>query len=625
MEDEFSYLREKEKAVDYFKEQNKIANDFLKDTEELRETIFDEIKSRLTDYESYPIKKDDYYYFYKDYKEKQYIIHYRRKGERDEVILDGNKLAGESKSLFLAGLKISDCHRYLAYLYSLDGSDRLTLEIKDLDTSKVIISKNEVADFEWFQDRFYYIKTDETLKPSKLYMGDLSGSEDLLYEEEKSEAFLYLTKSMDKKKLYLNSKEMESNEVSIINGTTIAPFSKRKERIDYFLENWHGKTIILSNEEFKDYCIYIKEEDSKRKIYSPPIGKIEDFYVFNNHIAIIETYENPVVKIIDMTTGSIISPNLPDSVFELSDILTQEFDSNNITVKISNPTTPESIYSINMETGEHFLLRENSVPGHEPGDYVVSREYAGDIPITAYYKKEHKNSTKALLSGYGSYSINYPVKFSSPMLSLLDRGFKHYIAHVRGGGEKGHQWYEDGKFLNKMNTFKDFIRVSEYLIDKGHTSKESLAIIGGSAGGLLVGVVLNMRPELYKAAIADVPFVDVLNTMLDSSLPLTTTEYEEWGNPNIKEYYDYIKSYSPYENVCSFNYPDTLITTSINDTRVGYWEPAKWHARLKKHSKNPNIFIKANLSGGHAGFTSKDDAIKEDICYKFAFLIKELD
>ncbi|MFW6014492.1 MAG: prolyl oligopeptidase family serine peptidase [Nanoarchaeota archaeon] len=628
MTDEFSYLREKEKAIDYFKEQNKIADEFLSDQHELMYELFNEIKGRLTDYESFPLKKGDYYYFYRDYKEKPYKIFYRKKEgeeEEEEVILDGNRLAAGSTSLLLSDISISEDHKLIAYLYSLDGSDRQTLEIKNLQTGEILLRKEDAADVEWFGEEFYFLRVDDTLRPYRLYKGNLKGSEEFIYEEQKPEAFLCLSKSRNEKKIYLYSKTMESNEARIIDGSGMRVFAKRKEKVDYYLENWHDKTVILSNFESKDFRLYIEEEDSWQEIYRPQKGKLEDVEVFKNRMVVVERFVSPKLKIIEPENLNVNEVQLAEGVYEIEGIAAGEFDTQEVGVKISSIVTPEKVYLLNLKTLETKLAKKHNVPGLKPEDYEIKREYAGDVPVTVCYKREFSDSKKALLTGYGSYGVVYPVCFSNSIISLLDRGFKYCIAHVRGGCEKGHEWYEEGKFLKKKNTFYDFLRASEYLIEKGYTSKKSLAISGGSAGGLLVGAVINTSPGLYKAAVADVPFVDVLNTMLDPSLPLTTMEYEEWGNPNEKEYYDYIKSYSPYENISEQHYPDILITTSINDTRVGYWEPAKWHAKLKKHSLNPNIFIKTNFSAGHAGFTSKDEAIKEDVCYKFAFLIKCLD
>ncbi len=624
MKDDFRHLHEKEKAISYFEEQNKIADEFLSNKQGLIDDLFKEIKGRMSDYESFPVKKGEYYYFYRDYKEKPYKIYYRKKNNKEEVLLDGNNLAGQSTSLILSALCLSKNQRYLAYLYSLDGSDRMTLEVKDIDTDEIILKKIEIADVQWLGEELYFLRMDDTLKPCRLYHSTLKGEEKLIYTEEKPEAFLCLSKSKDEKKVYLNSKTMESNEVRVIDNSGLRLFSKRKEKVDYYLENWHEKTVVLSNEESKDYRLYMEENGQKKELYRPKEGKLEQIEVFSKYILLLERYISPRLKVLEPETGNVNEVEFNEEVFEIEDIISEEFESLEAGIKLSTITKPERVYVLNLKTLEKNLKKKHEVPAHNPENYTVKREFTGDIPVTICYKNKFKDSKKSLLTGYGSYAFPYPVCFSNSIISLLDRGFKYCIAHVRGGGEKGHSWYEEGKFLNKKNTFHDFLRVSEYLIEVSHATQKSLAISGGSAGGLLVGAVLNMKPELYKAAVADVPFVDVLNTMLDPSLPLTTMEYEEWGNPEDKEYYEYIKSYSPYDNITEKHYPDILITTSINDTRVAYWEPAKWHAKLKEYSTNPNIFIKTNLSGGHAGFTSKDEAIKDDVCYKFAFLLKEL-
>ncbi len=614
MKDPYNYLKNKEEAIKYFKKQNQHVDQYMKDTRGLRQEIFTELKSRVIDYQSPKNEKDGYEYYYKTFKEKQYPVYYRKK-DSEEIILDENELSQGSKSFLLVSIKISEDHKLLAYLFNREGSDHYELEIKNLETKKVIFSKKNVADFEWYKDHFLYLKPDETLKPYKLYKANFE-KEELLYEEKNKSAYLTLSKSKDKTEIYLNSNTKDTNEVRIYNGV-LKLFKERKKDINYNIENWHGKKITMTNEENKNYDVFLEN----KKILSAEKGEIEDFEVFKDYLVIIERYLQPRIRILNLNTLKEKKYVYESQTLELEGIIQDDFEAEEITLVFSTLKKPEEVIKYNLRTSETKKISELQIPNYNPDDYEEEIFYVDQIPVSRIYNKR-KRTKKAILNSYGSYGVVNTQHFRKNILVLLNRGFNYYIAHVRGGGELGREWYEQGKFLNKKNTFKDFIKVTEYLIKNNYTTQNDLIITGGSAGGLLIGAVINERPELYKAAMAHVPFVDVLNTMLDETLPLTTLEFEEWGNPKEKKFYDYIKSYSPYDNVKEQHYPNLLITTSLNDTRVGYWEPAKWHAKLKDYSTNPNIFLKTNLEAGHAGYVSRDDMLKE-ISYEYAFIIKQ--
>ena len=462
------------------------------------------------------------------------------------------------------------------------------------------------------------MKPDDTLKPYQFFKANFKG-EKLLYEEKNPSAYLTLEKSKDKKFIYLNSKTKDTNEVRIYDGD-LELFRERKKGVDYYLENWLGKKVILSNEENKNYDIFLED----KKIMASEKGEIENFEVFKKYLVVVERYLQPRIRILNLESMKEWSYEYSEKLYELESLIQDDFESEELLLVFSTLTKPEEVIKYNLRTKKDERISLLKFPNYDPDNYKQELFYVDKIPVSMVYNKKYEQSEKALLSGYGSYGAVNTQHFRKGIMTLIDKGIKFYIAHVRGGGELGRQWYEEGKFLNKKNTFKDFIKVSDYLIKKGFTKPEKLVITGASAGGLLIGAVINERPDLYKAGIANVPFVDVLNTMLDETIPLTTLEFEEWGNPKNKKYYDYIKSYSPYDNVKKQEYPGLLIKTSLNDTRVHYWEPAKWHAKLKKHSTNPNIFLKTNLEAGHAGYVSRDDMFRE-ICYDFAYIIKQLE
>ncbi len=623
MKDLFNYLKDEKKALEYFKKENEVAENYFSQRQDLVENLYQDVQSRITDYESIRTKKGSYEYYYRTFKEKQYAIVYRqREGEKEQVLLDQNYLAQGSSSLVVAFVKVSDDHKFLAYGFNRDGTDTFNLIIKEIDSDKIVLEKKEVgSSFQWFSDQeFLFTTQDSTLRPDKVFKSDLSGKEEILFSEDNKQAFVYLTRSKDKRKIFVNSATKETNEIRVYDGK-MSLFLQRQEKHEYYMDSWFEDYFVLSNKENEEFNLFLVQKGVWKKVVSPSKGKLTDFEVFKNFIVISEFYEYEKVRVISLGDWKEKIVQFEERPYCLEDADHHDFESKEIVVSYSTLIHPTKYYLYDMVNGTKKLLKEDKRQGYNPDEYVQKRIYVNEVPVSICYKKEYPKSENYFLTAYGSYGSIYHTNFVSSRMSLLKNGFKFVIAHVRGGGELGEKWYKDGKFLNKKNTFKDFIAVSEYLKKQG---AQNLIISGRSAGGLLIGVVLNERSDLFKAAIAGVPFVDMVNTMLDPNIPLTTSEYEEWGDPNKKEYLDYMKSYSPYDNVTKQDYPPIYIFTAMNDTRVKYWEPAKWHAKLKQFSTGKSLFIlECNFEAGHYGNTSKDESIKET-CKEYAFAISQV-
>lgn len=655
--DNYYWLNEREnpEVIAYLEAENQYADACLKHTEPLQEQLYKEITGRIKqDDNSVPIKIRDYYHYTRFEEGKEYPIYCRKKHSLDapeEIILDGNQLA-EGHAFFEIGeVSLSEDDRLLAYSVDTVSRRIYSVYVKDLATGKLVGDPigNTSGNLVWASDNqtlFYGVK-DETLRPCKIMRHRLGTkpAEDIQVYEEADETFVcYISKTKSRKYLIINSESTLSSECRILESNLpdgeFRIFQERQPDMLYGIDHYGGHFYIQTN----------ADEARNYKIMRTPIAKtekpnweeivphreqvmIEGFTIFKKFF-VVEEREGGLVKVRvktwDGTTDYYIDFGEPAYTAGVG--ANPDFDAVTVRYAYTSMTTPSSVFEFDMEQRTKTLLKQQEiVGGYNPNDYVTERLMVPShdgvlVPLSIVYKKGvTKNGQNPLvLYGYGSYGSSLDAYFSLARLSLLDRGFIWAIAHIRGGEEMGRQWYEDGKMLRKKNTFLDFIACGEFLVKQGYTSTDKMFAMGGSAGGLLVGAVANMRPDLWKGVIAQVPFVDVVTTMLDGSIPLTTGEYDEWGNPNERQYYDYMLSYSPYDNVAAKDYPAMLITTGLHDSQVQYWEPAKWAAKLRamKTDQNP-LYLKTEMDYGHGGASGRFEGYKE-VAQEYAFMLDVL-
>jgi oligopeptidase B len=654
--DPFFWLREKDnpEVLKYLQAENRYTESTLKHIGKLQETLYHEMRGRTLERDvSVPEKIDDYYYYSRTETGKQYAIYCRKKGSlesKEELLLDENELAKGQKYFRVGTLSVSRDHKLLAYSTDTNGSETYVLRIKSLETGALLPDEigNCSYSFAWANDNktFFYDQLDGAHRPYKALKHVLGTSVDrdpLVYEEKDDGFFLDISKSRNQKLIFVSVESELSSEVRFLDAdrpegelTLIRP---RENDLLYQVENHDDQFFIVTNEKAKNFKIVEAPVASPGKEhwkdfipYDPEI-KIESVDAFENYLAISERLKGlPAIRIYDLRSGESHEINFDEPAYEVSLDSNPVFDTNIVRINYSSFVTPDSVIDYDMVSRHKELRKEKTVlGGYKKSAYGSERIFAKsedgvEIPISLVYKKSFKKDGTAplLLYGYGAYGICTDADFNPNTISLLDRGFVFAIAHIRGGGELGRTWYEDGKLLKKKNTFSDFICCAQYLIDQRYAAPKRLAILGASAGGLLMGAVMNMRPDLFTTVIAIVPFVDLLNTMSDPSLPLTVTEYEEWGNPEDPKYFDYMASYSPYDNVSEKQYPNLLVTAGLNDPRVSYWEPAKWVAKQRtlKHQKRI-LLLKTYLGAGHGGDSGRFDRLKET-AMEYAFALDTL-
>lgn len=656
--DNYYWLNEREnpEVIAYLEAENQYADVCLKHTEPLQEQLFKEITSRIKqDDNSVPIKIRDYYHYTRFEEGKEYPIYCRKKHSleaEEEIILDGNVLAEGHAFFDIGEVSLSEDDRLLAYLVDTVSRRIYTVYVKDLETGELVGEpiENTSGNVVWASDNktlFYGVK-DETLRPCKIMRHRLGTTpkDDVTVFEETDETFVtYISKTKSRKYLIVNSESTLSSECRVLESdrpeNSFRVFQERQPDMLYGIDHYGEHFYIQTNADgAKNYKIMRTpigqtEKPNWEEVIAPREQvMIEGFTIFSRFF-VIEEREGGLVKIRvktwDGATDYYIDFGEPTYTAGVG--ANPDFEATTVRFAYTSMTTPSSVFEFDMEKRTKILLKQQEVVGgYNPNDYVTERLMAPSydgvlVPISIVYKKGlTKNGRNPLvLYGYGSYGSSMDAYFSLARLSLLDRGFVWAIAHIRGGEEMGRWWYEDGKMLHKKNTFLDFIACAEYLIKMGYTSPQKMFAMGGSAGGLLVGAVVNMRPDLWKGVIAQVPFVDVVTTMLDESIPLTTGEYDEWGNPNEKQYYDYILSYSPYDNVEAKDYPAMLITTGLHDSQVQYWEPAKWAAKLRalKTDHNP-LYLKTEMDYGHGGASGRFEGYKE-VALEYAFMLDVLE
>jgi len=653
--DNYYWLREREnpEVIEYLQAENEYADAIMSDTKELQGKLYDEILSSIQETDlSVPTRKDDYFYYSRTEKGKNYSIHCRKKlslEADEEIILDENQLA-EGKNYFqLANFVISPDHKLLAYSVDYSGNEQYTIYIKNLSTNELLSDKieNTYYGLEWTADSksFYYTTLNDIMQADKVFRHNLgSQNDELIYAEQDLAFFLSLAKTKDESTILIELSSKDETEILTIdaNNNSANPtlIRERENGIEYFLESHSDNFYIWTNDDAMNFKLMTAPKTSPHKEnwrefipYNEKV-KINSVEPFKDYLA-IHIRENGLKKlnIYNFKTKDFYFVSFPEVAYSYDSYDTPNFNDNIIRLRYTSFITPSSVYDYNLETQTMELLKETPVlGGYDRNNYAIERIFAttddgSQIPISIVYKKGIKldGTNPLLLYAYGSYGFSLDPYFSHSNLPLINRGFIYAIAHIRGGSEMGEIWYRNGKMLDKKNTFTDFINVAEHLVKNLYTSSDKLIIEGGSAGGLLIGAVINMRPDLFKVALMNVPFVDVINTMLDETIPLTIMEYTEWGNPNEKKYFDYMLSYSPYDNIRKQNYPHTLIRAGLYDPRVQYWEPAKFTAKMRELKTDNNLLLlKTNMDAGHSGVSGRYERIKEK-AFDYAFIFKCLD
>ncbi len=659
--DKYHWLRDRENpaVLDYLKRENAETEAVMADTRPLQETLIKEFKSRIkeTD-ETVPAKLDNYYYYSRTVAGEQYEIYCRKKGNlaaTEEILLDFNTLARELKADYLqvGVFSVSPSHRYLAYSLDLNGSESFMIKVKDLTTGEDLPDeiKDTYYSLAWATDSqsFFYTKFDITKRPDRVFahrLGEEATADKLIYKEPEVSFNVHLRSTRSREGIFIEIENKNTTESWWLDSRRpeLPPrcLAPRREDVEYYPEHHPaegGKLFILTNDGAKNFRLvetkldHSEPEHWQEVVPERPSVTLEDFEVFATHIVFLLREKTlPEFEIFDFGSKQTKRLEFTEPIYTIESEANFEFTVSTFRFSYSSLSTPESVFDYNFFSGEQTLLKQQELPaGYDARDYISERHFAPatdgtQIPISLVYKKSLRQNEgqPLLLYGYGAYEHVIEARFSATRLSLLDHGLIYTIAHVRGGGEGGREWYEQGKFSNKKNTFTDFIACAEYLIKNNYTRADKLVAVGRSAGGLLMGAVANLRPELFHTMVADVPFVDALNTMLDPTLPLTTLEYGEWGNPAEKKFYDYIASYSPYDNVTIQAYPNLLVTGGLHDPRVGFWEPAKWVAKLRELKTDNNLLLlKTNLGAGHAGASGRYDALRE-LAFEFAFILKTL-
>ncbi|MBW4554810.1 MAG: S9 family peptidase [Trichormus sp. ATA11-4-KO1] len=654
--DKYFWMRDLEnpQVIAYLEAENAYTAAMMQHTETLQTHLYNEMLARIKETDlSVPYRKDEYYYYSRTEEGKAYPIHCRKKGSLDapeEVLLDENELADGHDFFELGVFAISPNHQILAYSLDTSGSEQYTLCFLDLNTHELYAETipDTYFSFAWGNDNKtgFYTKIDDANRPYQLLRHTLGTSphEDVLIYQEMDDIYhLYVEKTRSQAYILMTLQSSITTEVHYLNAnhpqSNFQIIRPRTTGIEYDVEHHSDDFYIVTNDKAINFKLV------KTPVTSPSpenwqtiIPHREDVLLlgvslFANHLVIYERKGGlPTARVQNLSTSEENNIIFPEPTYEIYEGNNPEFNTNILRFHYTSLITPPSVFDYNMETNQRELKKQTEVlGGYNKNEYqsewlMATAPDGTKIPISIVYKQGMKKDGKnpLLLTGYGAYGSSYPASFSSTRLTLLDRGAVFAIAHIRGGEEMGRKWYEEGKFLQKKNTFTDFIACAEYLITEGWTASDRLAITGGSAGGLLMGAVINMRPELFKAVVANVPFVDVVTTILDTSLPLSAMEWEEWGNPNDKVYYDYMKSYSPYDNVAAKDYPDLLITAGLNDSRVKYWEPAKWTAKLRElKTDNHILLLKTNMGAGHSGASGRYESLRE-LAFEYAFILDRL-
>jgi len=651
--DNYYWLNEREnpEVIAYLEAENAYMNEMLSSTKDLQNEIFEEIKARIKqDDNSVPYKLMDYWYYTRYEIGKEYPLYCRKKGNLaadEEIILDGNKEA-EGKSFFqVMGLGISTDQNIMAFAVDTVGRRICNIYFKNLTTNELYadIIENATGNFVWASDNktlLYTRQDEETLRWDKVFrhvLGENSVEDFMVYEEEDETFYVQVSKSKSREYIFIASESTVSDEYRYApasNPTNFQLFQTRERDFEYGIDhagdyfyimtNWNAQNFRImktpKSQTFKEFWTEIIPHDEKILI--------ENFELFKNYL-VLEQRKNGLTNILiqKFSDNSTYSLEMPEETYSIGLGMNPEYDTQTLRYTYNSLTTPSSTFDFDMESKTQVLMKQTEVlGGYNPNEYQSERIWATakdgvKVPISLVYKKGlvKNGANPTFLYAYGSYGICIDPYFSVSRLSLLDRGFVCAIAHIRGGSEMGRFWYEDGKLLNKLNTFTDFIACGETLMEENFTNPQKLFAMGGSAGGMLMGGIVNMRPDLWRGVVAQVPFVDVVTTMLDDTIPLTTGEYDEWGNPNEEEYYKYMLKYSPYDNLEAKEYPNLLVISGLHDSQVQYFEPTKWVAKLRTLKTDNNLLLlKTNMEAGHGGASGRFEGLKE-VALEYAFFL----
>jgi oligopeptidase B len=652
--DNYYWLRDKTnpEVKAYLESENAYTDAVMKPTEPLQKALYDEMLGRIkeTDVEV-PYKKGDYFYYTRTEAGKQYPIRCRRKGSMDapeEVLLDVNELAKGQIFMSLGEFEVSDDGNLLAYSTDNTGFRQYVLAVKDLRTGKTLPDHAErVGSVAWANDNktfFYTIEDEKTKRQYRMYRhtAGTTGADSPVYEEKDERFNVQVEKSRSKAYIFLTAASHTTSEARYVPADQATAEWKviepRKQDVEYYPDH-NGEFFYLRvNDTGRNFrLVKTPVADPRRANWQEVVPQradvmLRDVDFFKNYYVSYERQDGlPQIRVTDLQSGKSRRIEFPEPAYLSYGYINAEYDTNKIRYGYQSFVTPPSVFEYDVTSGASVLLKQKEVPGYDRGRYQVERIYATapdgvKIPISLVHLKGAKLDGKGALylTGYGSYGYAYDINFNSNIFSLVDRGVTFSVAHIRGGGEMGKAWHDAGRMMNKKNTFTDFVASAEYLLAQGYGSKDRLVIEGRSAGGLLMGVVLNMRPDLFHAALVGVPFVDVINTMLDESLPLTVPEFEEWGNPKEKAAFDYMITYSPYDNIEAKAYPNMLVKTSFNDSQVMYWEPAKYVAKMRAVRTDHNtLLLKTNMSpAGHGGASGRYDRLKET-AFDYAYFLTQ--
>ncbi len=632
--DEYHWLRERDDPAvrEYLESENAYTEGMTAHTAATQERLYREMLGRIKETDSsVPERIDDYWYYSRTIEGHAYSIYCRRLGSLDapeEILLDVNDLARDHDFYQLGVLTVSPNHRCLAYSFDTTGSEVHRLRFKDLESGQLYPDtiENTGHAAAWANDSqtLFYTVLDPTLRPYEIRrhtLGTDASGDGVVFSEPDEAFFVSVDKTRSRRCVLISSDSKTISEVWWCSADrpdeTIRVVHPRERGVEYTVDHHEDRFLILTNDGAKNFKIMTApmatpgKEHWETLVAHDPAVKIDAIDAFRSHlVAWVRKNGLTAAHVRDWATGDAHDISFDEPAYAIGDSRNPEYDTDVLRFTYSSLTTPLSVFDYDMRLRDRTLMKRYEVlGGYDPSEYRSERLMATapdgtQIPISLAYRGDLPRDGRRplLLYGYGSYGLSIEPTFSSARLSLLDRNVVFAIAHIRGGGAMGRQWYEDGKMLRKRNTFTDFIAVAEHLVEQGYTSSDRLALRGGSAGGLLVGAVCMMRPDLCKAVVAEVPFVDIVNTMSDPTIPLTVTEYEEWGNPGEREFYEYMMSYSPYDNVERRAYPDLLVTAGLNDPRVQYWEPAKWVAKLRTMNTGSGVLLlKTNMGAGHRG------------------------
>jgi len=652
--DEYFWLKERAnpEVIDYLERENDYYLKSTAHTIDFQEDLFEEMKARIKeDDSSVPYFYNGYWYISRFESGKEYSIYIRKKASLDaeeEVIFDCNEMAEGHQYFRLTGITISPDNTKAAFSIDTISRRLYTTKVKNLITGKYLSTsiKNTTGGVVWARDNktlFYTKKDTETLRSQKIFKHNIiSNQSELVYEEKDDTFSVYVMDSKSEDYIFISSYSSLTTEFQYIKSNEPSDkfkyIQKRQRGIEYSISHFRDYFYIFTNaDDALNYKIMRTPVSSTERsnwldfVPHRPSVLLEDLDIFRDYMVLTER-ENGLSRIRIQSWDGSKDAYLPilGETYTLYTSTNLDFNTSKLRYAFNSLTNPSSVLEYDMETGDIITLKEQEVLGtFDKSDYVSKRLWASasdgvKVPISIVRHKDTQlnSETPILQYAYGSYGSTIDPNFSTTRLSLLNRGFAFAIAHVRGGEYMGRNWYEDGKLFNKKNTFSDFISCSKFLIEQGYTSLDHLYAYGGSAGGLLMGVILNDAPEIYNGVISAVPFVDVMTTMLDETIPLTTSEYDEWGNPNDKDYYSYMKSYSPYDNVKAQDYPNLLVTSGLHDSQVQYWEPAKWVARLRELKTNKKqLYLNTDMEAGHGGASGRFDALKET-AKKYSFLLE---